>query len=612
MKKIGWLLLSLFLVTTMILISCGGTETTTTTGTGTTVTGTTTGGTTTGGTTGGTSGPEMVQSSIPGKMVEKPQYGGTMTYASATDVQGFDDCYTYQYLVSTLNMTNQPLMAGDWSKGPAGTGDVTWTILGITFMKFSRMCLAESYEIPDNQTIIFHIRQGIHFQNKPPVAGRELDAYDVEYSLKRNFETPGAYCNLTYKPGSADAPLSIKATNQWTVEIKCNAGKMGPLFIVTAGYCQIFPRDGVAAGGNFKDWKVSNGSGAYMLSDYVPQSSFTVVKNPDYWDTDPLIPGNKLPYIDKFQVFVIPDEAGRIAALKTAKIDALVGVTWDVAAALQKTNAELLSGRYLQSYSYSMKMALGKGFPWDNVKVRYALSMAIDRQKIMTDFFGGNATDFTYPVMPNPEEGGMFTPLSQLPQTVQDLYKHDVTKAKALLAEAGQSAGFTAEIIVTSASQQQQDLLALIASMWKDINVTLDIKPLENAVFTSQLNARSFKNMVFSYCGNSAPYKMNDWRPGNPNNAGNIDAPQLVDVYNQLNTMYPFDEPGAMALIKAQTPYILEQCWEITPPLADVFWFCQPWMKNFHGEVTIGYYQTFNAIQYRWIDAKLKAELRNK
>lgn len=607
-KKIGWLLFSLLVVTAMVLTSCGETETTTT-GQTTTVTGTTTTTTTTGTTTTTTTGAEMVKTSI-GTMVEKPQYGGTYTTASSADVQGFDNAYTYPYLLSTVNNTNEPLMAGDWSKGPAGTGDVTWTILGVTFMKFSKMRLAESYEIPDNQTIIYHIRPGIYFQNKPPVGGRELVADDVVFSFKRCFETPGSYLALTYR--GADAPISITATKKWTVEIKCNVGKQGPLFIVTAGYINIFPRDGVPAGGNFKDWKNSNGTGAFMISDYVPMSSYTMVKNQDYWMTDPLIPENKLPYIEKYQNFVIGDESSRISALKTAKIDSYTGVTWDVGQALHQTNPELKMGKYLQSYSYSMKMHLGKGFPWDDIKVRNALSMAIDRQKILNVFFGGNATDFTFPIMPYPELGSMFTPLSELPQKVQDLYKYNLPRAKDLMAEAGQSNGFTAEIIVTSASQQQQDLLALIASMWKDINVTLDIKPLENAVFTAQLNGRAFKNMVFSYNGNSAPYKMNDWRPGNPNNAGNIDSPQLVEVYNQLNTLYPFYEAEAMALIKAQTPFILEQCWEITPPLADVNWFCQPWLKNFNGEVTCGYYQSTGCAMYRWIDSKLKKELLNK
>jgi hypothetical protein len=116
--------------------------------------------------------------------------------------------------------------------------------------------------------------------------------------------------------------------------------------------------------------------------------------------------------------------------------------------------------------------------------------------------------------------------------------------------------------------------------------------------------------MAYWYCGNSAPYKMNDWRPLNPQNPGNIDSPQLVEAYNKLNTMYPFDEAGAMQVIKEQTSYILEQCWEITPPLPMGFYFYQPWLKNYNAEVTLGYYQSYNTIAYRWIDQKLKSELK--
>jgi ABC-type transport system substrate-binding protein len=604
-NKVGWLLFSLLLISAMLLVSCEKSETETTTGTTVTSTTTTTTTTTTGTTT-TTTGPEMVKDSL-GRMIEKPQYGGTYVTASASDVYGFDNAYTYHYLLSTVNLTNEPLMSGDWSKGPAGTGEVTWQILGVTFLDKIKMRVAESWEIPDGQTIIYRIRKGIHFQNKPPVNGRELDAYDVEFSLKRNFETPGAYSNITYR--GADAPISIKATDQWTVEIKCNPGIQGPLFIHATGALNMFPRDGVPAGGNFKDWKSSNGTGPFMITDYVPNSSYTMVKNPDYWMTDPLIPGNKLPYLEKHLNLVMPDESMRVAALKTGKIDNL-SVAWDVAQALHKTNPELQMGSYLPSYSYSIKMHLGKGFPWDDIKVRYALSMATDRQKIKDVFYGGNATDFTFPVMPYPELKGMFTPLSELPQKVQDLYKYDVTKAKQLMAEAGQEKGFEAEVLVSSASQTQQDLLSLIASMWKDINVTLNVKPLENAVYLTQLNGKSFKHMIFAYCGNSAPYKMNDWRPGNPQNTGNIDAPTLVEAYNKLNTLYPFHEAEAMALIKAQTPYILEQCWEITPPLPNVFWFTQPWLKNYNGEVSCGYYQSSGCAMYRWIDQKLKTQLK--
>ena len=421
-NRLWWLFLTLALASAMLLASCGnaGTATspsTTATSTATTSTTTTTTATTT--TTTTTAGEELVKDSL-GRMITKPQYGGTYTYAVTVDIYGFDNAYTYPYLTTNLNITNEPLWAGDWSKGPAGTGEVSWTILGVTFLKFSVGRLAESWDRPDDQTLIFHIRQGVHFQNKPPVNGRELDAYDVEYSLNRCFQTPGSYLNFTYT--GADAPTSIKALDKWTLEIKSNVGKQGPLFIVTAGYIDIFPRDGVAAGGNFKDWKSSCGTGAFSITDYVPNSSSSYVKNTNYWMTDPLIPGNKLPYVDKILRLVIPDQSTLISALKTGKIDAYQGITWDNAEALKKTNPDLKWGSYLPSYSYSINMALGKGFPWDDIKVRYALSMAIDRTKIKDVFYGGNAVDFTFPIMPLPELGGMFTPLSELPQDVQDLY----------------------------------------------------------------------------------------------------------------------------------------------------------------------------------------------
>jgi peptide/nickel transport system substrate-binding protein len=609
MKRLWWLFLTLALVSAMLLSSCGKTEVTTSAPATSTTTSTTTTAATTAATTAtttATTGAELVKDSL-GRMITKPQYGGTYTYCVAADIYGFDNAYTYPYLTTTLNITNEPLWAGDWSKGPAGTGDASWQILGVTFLKLSIGRLAESYEIPDNQTIIYHIRQGVHFQNKPPVNGRELDAYDVEYSLNRCFQTPGSYLNFTYT--GADAPTSIKAIDQWTLKITCNVGKQGPLFIVTAGYIDIFPRDGVPAGGNFKDWKTSNGTGAFMMTDYVPNSSSTYVKNENYWMTDPLIPGNKLPYVDKILRLVIPDPSTIVSALKTGKIDSYQGITWDVAVALKKTNPELKSGSYLPSYSWSIHMALGKGFPWDDINVRHAMSMAIDRQKILNDFYGGNAVDFTFPIMPYPEESGMFTPLNQLPQDVQNLYKHDVTAAKALMVQAGQPSGFSAEIICTTATPQYLDLLSLIKSMWADINVNLTIMPLENAVWTAQVNARTFKNMAYWYDGNSAPYKMNNWRPGNPQNAGNIVSPQLVDVYNQLNTLYPFDQAAADKLIKDQTPYILQQCWIITPPLPLVFWFAQPWLGNYNGEVTLGYYQSENTTAYRWIDRAMKVKM---
>ncbi len=615
-RKIGFLLFSLLLVTAMILSSCG--TPTTTNPTAVTITGstkattaattqsTTTAATTSTAATTTTAGAETMVDTL-GKTILKPQYGGTYNMASTVDIFGFDNAYTYNYNynMTSLNMTNEPLVAGDWTKGPFGTGEAAWQQYGVTFLPKSTGYIAESWEIPDGQTIIYHIRHGIHFQSKPPVNGRELKASDVVFSLKRDFETPGSYCAITYK--GADAPTSITATDDWTVKITCNTGKQGPLFIVLSGYVQIFPADGAGADGTFRDWKTSNGTGFFRIADYVPMSSSTYVKNPDYWRKDPLT-GMQIPYLDKMILLVIPDMTTIIAGLQTGKIDSYLGVPWDQADALKKTAPELVSGSYKASGTLSIQMALGKGFPWDKKEVRYAISRAIDRDKIMNEYFGGNADKFSFPIAPIPEFMGMFMPFSELPQSTQDIYTYNVAAAKQLMKDAGEEAGFTAEIICSTALQSYVDTLSLVAGMLKQINITMVIKPLEMAVWTSQNNTRSFPNWTYDGDGNGSPYKMNAFRPGNPQNAGNIDSPQLVDVYNQVNTYYPFDTPKAEALIRAQAPYILENCWNIFMPAAYSYWFAQPWVHNYDGVIGVGYFTAYNPLAYRWIDVAAKAK----
>ena len=68
-------------------------------------------------------------------------------------------------------------------------------------------------------------------------------------------------------------------------------------------------------------WRNAVGTGPFILTDYLSGSAATLVKNPDYWATDPVGPGqgNQLPYIDGIQYLIIPDVSTRQAALRTGK-----------------------------------------------------------------------------------------------------------------------------------------------------------------------------------------------------------------------------------------------------------------------------------------------------
>ena len=80
--------------------------------------------------------------------------------------------------------------------------------------------------------------------------------------------------------------------------------------------------------GNFDDWKTLVGTGAYMIGNYVPDSSWTYKKNPDYWGRVPKFPQNKLPYADTFKILIIPDRAAQMAALRSGRIDLMRGISF--------------------------------------------------------------------------------------------------------------------------------------------------------------------------------------------------------------------------------------------------------------------------------------------
>jgi ABC-type transport system substrate-binding protein len=151
---------------------------------------------------------------------EKPQYGGTAIIALSTDLSGFDEIFAAHYLTHTLKLTNQELLQGDWTKGPAGSNQADFILGGINFMNLKTGCIADSWEIPERGKIIFHIREGVYWHNKAPTSGRELTIDDVVFSINRMCTTPGAYIKNTY-PKLASSVVVTGNDAARTVTIEC-------------------------------------------------------------------------------------------------------------------------------------------------------------------------------------------------------------------------------------------------------------------------------------------------------------------------------------------------------------------------------------------------------
>ena len=551
---------------------------------------------------------EMITDAL-GRKVEKPQYGGTAVIALLQDPVGFDPYFIDQASAWTMHLTNECPEVGDFTAGPSGRGEVSWGLPGVWSIKQGTGCLAESWEWPDNETIIYHIRKGVRFHDIPPVNGREMTAEDVVYSIKR-FLAEGSWLGSVYRVGTANdtGPTSVEATDKWTVVVKTLPESQGTILQNLTVALRVIPHEMVEQYGDMTDWKSACGTGPYILTDYVRDGSVTFARNPNYWRDHPLYPGMKLPFPDRVRALVIEDTSTQIAALRTGKIDELRGVDWTDSEGIMNTNPEIKYTRYLSPFSPNIWYHLdNEDLPYQDIRVRRALAMAIDREAIIEGIYNGNAEKYCHPVVPLPELSDMFVPLEELPETAQELYKYDPEKAKTLLAEAGYPNGFKAKI---TCSDGYVDLMSIVKEMWADVGVELELDVKERGVYRSLQFSNKYEDMLacqitnmyytiplafinrFQYC-HSRGYD------------------EYIETYwEEELTPYQVKEDHVLrANLRKLVPYLVDLAWSIELPTQYLFVMWQPWLKSFNGEYSVGRGNHGDWPIYVWIDRDLKYEL---
>ena len=544
---------------------------------------------------------------------EEPEYGGVLSVALNQDIGGFDGVVAFSGSCETQRQTNQELLQGDWTKGPAGTDECDWAIQD--YGRFDKLagCLAESWEILEAGKMLYHIRQGVNWAFNPDseasrlVNGRELTADDIATSLT----------TLITEPRSAishgDTNLStVTALDKYTLLIE-----MPPIvfsdIIIMSDWADIYPPEVREKYGDMNDWQNSVGTGPFMLTDYVRGSSATLIRNPNYWETDPIGPGkgNQLPYLDGVKYLIITDVSTRLAALRTAKIDVFHNTSWTDAEHLMETDPELLYRKFYANAGKAIAMRTDKEeLPYKDKNVRRALMMATDFNSIKDDYYAGDAQILSWPVLKQKGYEGLYLSLEEAPESVQELYVYNPEKAMELLADAGYPDGFTSRI-QCSAVPEFVDYASIIKDMWAKVNVELIIEPKEAGVFRSISFRRANEDMILA---GPVPilnaYFGVDWIAAKM--AGNysyVDDPLAWEAKDQMGAVAIFDPNEADRIHKEFMKYLLDQAWAIPAPTPPSYHFWWPWLKNYRGEISVGYGNPRGYSKYVWIDQELKKSM---
>ena len=506
---------------------------------------------------------------------KEPKRGGTLTLVQTlVPTGGFDPVYSRGY--SHLGPVTIPLMSGDFFAGPAGAKKVKWRYAVQEQPQFMTKGLAESWDIPNPRTIIYHLRKGVKWHDKPPVNGREVTAEDMKWSWERLTNTPTSGLAQIVKQ-QAGGKITYTVVDKYTFKMEFAKADMRSMFTARDWYRHT-AREVIEKYGDQNDWKNVVGNGPFMLTDYVAGSSLTYKSSPNYWEKDP--EGRKLPYIDGFKILIIGDLSTRLAALRAGKIDMMGEVEWRDAEDILKTNPKTqTTGPYaLYQLGVSMNTSMK---PFTDVRVRRALLMAIDEPAIAKGFHKGNSSVLT--TWMHPPDSIMVPSMKERPATTRDMYKLSLEKAKKLLKEAGYPKGFKTSINIMA---REEPYASLVKAYWSQIGVDATIKVHETAKYVNQLY--SFKFPV--YIGRSG-FSWGNWswvyQPGAHWNFTQIKDPELSKLIEDTTMNYT-DWDKWVKGWRAINTRVVDQGYEHMLPGPHVHTMWQPWLKNYSGELYLG------------------------
>ena len=553
---------------------------------------------------------EMVLDPSTGKMVEAPQYGGTITYAKKTEPENVDVWFHHggrQMITGVL----EKLGTVNW-----GVDRDDYNFVGQVQPEFATTGqLAESWETPDDKTIIVKVRQGVHWHNKAPMNGRELTANDIEYNFHRlmglgKFAEAGP-TNITQVLRTVSFE-SITATDKYTVVFKLTKPHLGALMGILEDWIAfMYPPEVIEQYGDANDWRNLVGTGPFMLTDWVEGSSVTWDKNPDYWGYDEKYPQNRLPYVDQIRDLTMPEAATRLAGLRSGKLDSLYRGTAiqsvDAAESLERTNPEIELWTNVIYSAFSTGLNVNKP-PFDDIRVRKAMQMALNLEEINSVFFKG----YGHPI-PHGQVGdtvpGYFIPFEEWHAELKKVYDYDPEGAEALLDEAGYPRGadgirFKTELMHNV--HKDLNFYELLVSYWNKIGIDVEIDFPPIATWVSRRTSRDFEMIEheMAYGSLADPYNPVNRFTNVPWNSAAVEDPVYDAMFEAAGAATTIEEQ--QRLVKELDMYAIERHWTVWSPMNpqfDAFW---PWIKGYNGEFKLGYTPTHFFLARVWIDQELK------
>ncbi len=428
--------------------------------------------------------------------------------------------------------------------------------------------------------------------------GRELVAEDVRYCFQRYFDN-------TVAPADFRAYLaSITTTDKWTVVFKWKQPYCKAVEDIVFGRVYIYAPELVTTYGNLSNWKNLVGTGPFAMTDFVQGGVETFVANPNYWATDEIIPGNKLPYLGRVQGIVFSDPAAIMAALRTGKTDWVFNINDEQAQTIISSAPQLKYQACPKMEANPLVVLRVTETPLNDIRIRQALMLAIDFNGIIKDYFHGDAVPLTFPIMK--QWANYYTALEDMPADIQELYSYNVTKAKALMTAAGYPTGFNVDFLIFPSTATQCQMLM---GYWKELGITFNVSTPDAATAVAKLWTKNFHGIGTVTAGITGPITCLTWSTSTHTyDWESYNNPAYDALIAKLLATTDPDEQAT--LVKQAVIMVYRDIPYFAFPGGYGYNFWQPWVKNYHGEICLGGVMGYNTWTSRiWVDDSLKKSM---
>jgi peptide/nickel transport system substrate-binding protein len=357
--------------------------------------------------------------------------------------------------------------------------------------------LAERWEALNDTTYIFYLRKGVKWHNKPPLNGRELVAEDVKFTYDRFLTEPGNANRYIL-----DAVDRVEVMDRYTVKFLL---KEPYVWLVSAlAYpwsTWIIAPEVVQQYGDLKKPESAIGTGPFLLERYEPNVKTVFRRNPDYYRQGQ-------PYVDGVEWLVLEDDSTGLALYRTGQIDCGPWHWWSVrqqdVEALKNTHPRLVYQDFLSNVTGAIFMRTDQP-PFNDVRVRRAISQAIDRQALIEAVWVKGAP--TAAVARGLVEWSL--PIEQLGEGAK-YYQYDPKEARRLLAEAGFPKGFKTQLTVSPGfGRDLIDDAQLVQQYLKEVGIEAELKIQEYGAYVATTAQGKFEGMVRGPFGIA-------WEPDSP------------------------------------------------------------------------------------------------